>query len=255
MDLCMEDNKNSVSQNTILALLESIKAQLDALGQTKSHPLSPSRSEDIKELCGALAKAQSEMGTAGMNSENPYFKSRYADLAEVVRVSRPALTKFGLAVMQQIIPNEDGQNILHTILTHNSGQWIESRMRILPSKPDVQALQSYITYIRRSAYSALVGVVVSNEDDDAEVAVAYDRDTFAKGTALNTKYNPKEQTYETITKEQLEELEYELGQYPDVAEQVLDGLKLQSLADMPKSKFLASIERIRKIKNARNGVK
>lgn len=215
----------------------------------------PSRSSDLKDLFSALAKAQSEMQTAGLNSNNPYFKSKYADLAEVVRVSRPALAKNGLSVMQQILPNEDGQNILHTILAHNSGQWIESRMRILPSKPDVQALQSYITYIRRSAYSALIGVVVSDEDDDGEVAVAESRETFAKGTALNTKYNPKEQSYESISKEQLDELEYELGQYPDIAEQILDGMKIQSLADLPKTKFLPAIKRIREIKNLRNNGK
>lgn len=246
-----------MEENKVLALMESISAKLDALslGQTKAIVSAPTRSDDIKDLCGALAKAQSEMSVAGLNADNPYFKSKYADLAAVVRASRPSLTKNGLAVMQQIIPNDDGQNILHTILTHSSGQWIESRMRILPSKPDVQALQSYITYIRRSSYSALVGVVVSDEDDDGERAVAADREVYAKGTAINTKYNPKEQSYETITKEQLEELEYELSEYPDIAEQVLEGLKLQSLADMPKSKFRVSAERIRSIKNARNGIK
>lgn len=245
-----------MDETKILAAIQALAEKIEALGLPiiERRP-QPSRSDDIKELCTALAKAQGEMGTAGMNSENPYFKSRYADLAEVVRVSRPALTKNGLAIIQQILPNDDGQNILHTILTHTSGQWIETRMRILPSKPDVQGLASYITYIRRYSYAALVGVVVSNEDDDAETAVATDRETFAKGTAINTKYNPKEQSYETISKEQLDELEYELAEYPDIAEQVLEGLKLQSLADMPKSKFRVSAERIRAIKNARNGIK
>lgn len=237
-------------EQQILDAIQKLSVQIESLS-LKQHT-QPSRSDDLKDLFAALAKAQSEMQTAGLRSENPYFKSKYADLAEIVRVSRPALTKNGLSVIQQILPNEDGQNILHTILTHSSGQWIESRMRILPSKPDVQSLASYITYLRRYSYAALCGIVASNEDDDAEVAVATERETFAKGVALNTKYNPREQTYETITKEQLEELNYELAEYPDIAEDVLEGLKIQNLADMPKSKYSVSIRRVREIKLARN---
>jgi hypothetical protein len=224
-------------------------------GVSATHLRDSSRSADLKDLFGALAKAQAEMMTAGLRSENPYFKSKYADLAEIVRVSRPALTKNGLSVIQQILPNDDGQNILHTILTHASGQWIESRMRILPSKPDVQSLASYITYLRRYSYAALCGIVASHEDDDAEVAVATDRDTFAKGVAINTKYNPREESYESISADQMSEINYELADYPDIAEQVLDGLKIQNLSDMPKSKYHVSMKRIREIKNARNGIK
>ena len=241
----------------ILSVLDAIKElreSVDLLKEKQYESANPSRSESLNELFAALAKSQAEMKTAGLNAQNPYFKSAYADLAEIVRVSRPALTKNGLSVIQQIMPNDDGQNILHTILAHSSGQWIETRMRILPSKPDVQSLASYITYLRRYSYAAIVGVVSADEDDDGEVAVHAEREVFAKGTALNTKYNPKEQSYETITKEQLEELEYELAEYPDIASQVLEGLKIQSLADMPKSKFLVSTKRIREIKNTRNGI-
>lgn len=244
-----------VEQKDFLQLLEAINALSQKLDTIKKPEQKPARSEFLHELFMALAKAQGEMKTAGLNAENPYFKSAYADMAEIVRVSRPALTKNGLTVIQQIMPNEEGQNILHTILAHSSGQWIETRMRILPSKPDVQSLASYITYLRRYSYAAIVGVVSANEDDDGERAVYDSRDTVAKGVAINTKYNPKEQSYETITKEQLEELEYELSEYPDIAQQVLDGLKIQNLADMPKNKFLVSINRIREIKNMRNGKK
>ena len=213
-----------------------------------------SRSESLNELFAALSKAQAEMKPAGRNSENPYFKSLYADLAEIVRVSRPALSKYGLSIIQQVLQTPEGQNILHTILAHSSGQWISSQMRIIPSKTDIQSFASYLTYLRRYSYAALVGVVASNEDDDGEIAVSETRELFAKGTALNNKYNPKLNTMETITKEQLEELEYELTEYPDIAEQVLDGLKIQSLADMPKSRYHNSTLRIREIKNARNNI-
>jgi hypothetical protein len=213
------------------------------------------RSEEINELSTALAKAQSEMPTAGLNSENPYFKSSYADLSEIVRVSRPSLTKNGLSVTQQIITDDNGATMIHTVLMHSSGQWIETNMRVLPPKNDVQALGSYLTYLRRYSYGALVGVVVTDDsdDDDGERAVATSRETFAKGTALNAKYDPKKQSSEVITKEQLEELEYELSEYPDIAEQILEGFKLLSVADLPKEKYSASIRKVREIKLLRNG--
>lgn len=213
------------------------------------------RSSDLKDLFAALAKAQSVMPAVTGNKENPYFKERYIDLGDMITASRPALTKNGLSVIQQILPNDDGQMIMHTILSHESGQWIESQIRIIPPKNDVRTMDSYITYLRRCTYAALVGIVGASDDDDGEYASATTRETFAKGTALNTKYNPKENKLETITKEQLEELEYELGgdEHHDIAEMVLDGLKIQNLADMPKEKFLTSVNRIRKIKHIREG--
>jgi len=215
----------------------------------KSH-----KQEDLKDLFTALAKAQGEMDEARLSSENPYFKSKYADLSEIVRASRPALTKYGLSVVQQITITDDGQSILNTRLCHSSGQSIGTQLRILPPKSDIQSFGSYLAYLRRYAYASLI-CVTTGDDDDGERAMVDARQGVAKGTALNTKYNPKEETYDTITKEQLEELEYELTEYPDIAEQVLDGLKIQSLADMPKSKFLVSTKRIREIKNLRNGIK
>jgi hypothetical protein len=234
-------------------LLSELKKLQDAIAALKpQEPIAPSKADSLNELFAALAKAQSEMKTASLDSENPYFKSKYADLASIVNASRPALTKNGLSVIQQILPNDDGQNILHTILCHSSGQWIESRMRILPSKPDVQSLISYVTYIRRAAYASLIGVV-TGDDDDGEQAVHADRAVVAKGVAINTKYNPKEESYESISKDQLDEMEYELAEYPDIAEQILEGMKIQSLADLPKSKYGVSMKRIREIKQLRNG--
>lgn len=215
----------------------------------------PYRSEMIHDLALDLAKAQAEFEVADLNKQNPYFKSRYADLMAVVGASRPALTKYGLSIVQDPISHVNGESILHTILLHKSGQWIESRMRIIPPKNDVQSMSSYITYLKRVAYSSLVGVVTGDEDDDGEVAVATTRETFAKGTALNTKYNPREESPAVITREQLEDYEYELAEYPDIAQMILEGLKIQSLADIPRAKHQAAISRIREIKNLRNGVK
>jgi ERF superfamily len=213
------------------------------------------RSDDINELATALAKAQAEMNIAEINKMNSFFRSKYADFKSVVYAARPSLTKYGLAVTQDLLTYEDGSTMLHTVLLHSSGQWMESRMRIIPPKNDIQTMSSYITYMKRITYSALIGVTTGEEDDDGEIAVAESRETAAKGTALNTKYNPTEISPETISKDQLDELYYELSEYPDIAQMILEGFKLRALADMPKVKYMASITRIREIKNLRNGIK
>jgi len=102
---------------------------------------------------------------------------------------------------------------------------------------------------------ALLNITTTEDpfDDDAEVAMAPERIMKHKGTSVNTKYDPRNQSADVITLEQLKELEYELAEYSDVAEMVLDGLKIQNLIDMPKNKFLASITRIREIKQLREG--
>jgi hypothetical protein len=205
------------------------------------------RSSEIGELSTALAKAQAEYTIAGLNRQNPYFKSRYADLASVVQAARPALTKYGLSVVQNIVAHEDGSSVLHTILFHTSGQYIESRMKILPSKTDIQSISSYTTYIKRMSYASLVGVVTGDEDDDGEQAVATERATYAKGVATNVDYKPQNNEYITVSKDQLDELERELEGFPHICELVLDGLKIQSLADMPKNRYPSAITKIRQL--------
>jgi hypothetical protein len=239
----------------IQSQFKELKTLIEDMNKSKIVQPEANRSTEIKDLAISLAKAQAEFENAETNKTNPYFKSNYADFASIVSAARPSLTKNGLSVTQQIIHQDDGQLILYTTLWHISGQWLSSKLRIVPVKNDVQSVSSAVTYQKRMCYAALIGVTVGDNDDDGEAAVAITRDTFAKGVALNTKYNPKENTIEVITKEQREEAEYELAEYPDICEMVLDGLKIQSLADMPKAKFITAMNRIRSIKNERNGRK
>lgn len=127
-------------------------------------------SEQLGELFGALAKAQAEMDAATKDSENPFFKSNYADLAAVVGVSRPALCKNNLCVTQPPIRSEGNDMILLTVLGHASGQWISSEMLLRPPKTDAQSLGSYITYMRRYAYASIIGVVTKDDDGEAGMA-------------------------------------------------------------------------------------
>ena len=128
-------------------------------------------SQVLDKLYAALAKAQLEMLPAKTGSSNPFFKSKYADLASIVRASRKALASNGLAVIQRIVRNGSAGMTLLTRLCHSSGQWIESSMTVNPPKQDIQSLGSYLTYFRRYTYGAIVGVVVSGEDYDGEAAI------------------------------------------------------------------------------------
>ena len=125
------------------------------------------RSSELNELFSALSKSQAEMKVACKDSSNPFFKSKYANLQSIIESSRPSLCKNGLSVVQQIIPNEQGQECLVTVLGHGSGQWIASSIRISPIKTDIQSLGSYITYLRRYSYASIIGVY-DGEDDDGE---------------------------------------------------------------------------------------
>ena len=199
---------------------------------------------EYKELFGALAKAQAEMETADLNSDNPFFKSKYADLSEIVKASRPALVKNGLSVIQQIKCDDLGNNFLHTLLCHSSGEYIESRMKIIPVKNDVQSMGSCISYLRRYMYAALVGVVTSDEDDDGEKAMVQPRQIYRP-------VEPKSEI-QRISRDQLEELEHELMDEPELEEEIVEKLKIKELSDMPLSRYRAAITRIRELKQLKN---
>ena len=78
------------------------------------------KSESIKNIAIAMCKAQKEMGGAIKGAENPFFKSKYADLGEVIRVVKEPFANNGLSFVQ--FPINDGDKIgVETILMHESG--------------------------------------------------------------------------------------------------------------------------------------
>ncbi len=130
------------------------------------------KSEAIDQLATALSAAQGEMVGAQMNAVNPFFHSNYADLGAVVQAAKPALLKNGLAV-SQLLTSADGRIGLTTILMHKSGQWLAAEIS-MPLEPEKgrslsQSIGASITYLRRYAYAAIVGVY-SDEDADGNVA-------------------------------------------------------------------------------------
>lgn len=122
---------------------------------------------DIGKLAGALAKAQGGITGALKDSANPFFKSKYADLAACWDACRKPLSDNGLAVIQTTEIRADFVTIV-TLLAHESGEWIRSRLPMKPKDFSPQAVGSTMTYARRYALAAMVGL--AQVDDDAEAA-------------------------------------------------------------------------------------
>lgn len=127
-------------------------------------------SENINELAAALAKAQGEMKNAGKTSDNPFFKSKYADLAEILNAVREPLSKYGLSVSQLYdgMGMPDKTITVTTLLMHSSGQYIGNSANYPVAQADIQGVGSAITYARRYSLAAILGL--SQEDDDGNAA-------------------------------------------------------------------------------------
>ena len=125
------------------------------------------QSEQINELATALAKAQGAMEGALKDSSNPFFKSKYADLASVWSACRKALTDNGLSVVQLTSSVDTSPDSIEvtTQLCHASGQWIRSSLTMKPVKNDPQSVGSLLTYMRRYGLSAMVGIAPKDDDD------------------------------------------------------------------------------------------
>ena len=125
------------------------------------------KSDSIASLAAALAKAQGEMENASKNSQNPHFRSKYADLAEIINTVRPVLAKHGLSVTQ--FPSFDG-TLAHveTIIAHESGEWMSGVTSSPVQKADPQGIGSATTYLRRYSLAAVCNL--AQEDDDANAA-------------------------------------------------------------------------------------
>ena len=122
------------------------------------------RSESIKNIAKALAQFQAEVRNPANTETNPFFKSKYAPLNDILNLVRPLLSKHGLSILQS--PSGDGQNVtVTTLIAHESGEWIESEpLTLKADKATAQGAGSAITYARRYALSAMLGI--SSEDDD-----------------------------------------------------------------------------------------
>lgn len=131
------------------------------------------QSENLNELAPALIEFQKNMPKVVKDADNPFFNSKYADLASIVQAASPILAGCGLAVTQltEADASNSGHVNLTTMLLHSSGQYMGSTFSMQPVKQDPQAYGSAITYARRYALCSILGLA-PDEDDDGNAASA-----------------------------------------------------------------------------------
>ena len=122
----------------------------------------------MKLIATAMVKAQKEFGPALKSSTNPYFTSKYADLAACVEAVIDALNNNGIALIQKCHESDTGVNV-ETLLLHESGESLSCGVLHVPaSKQDPQGYGSALTYARR--YSLMAACGIAPEDDDGNAA-------------------------------------------------------------------------------------
>jgi hypothetical protein len=125
------------------------------------------KSESIKNIAGALVKFQASVSKVAKEANNPFFKKKYASLANILDTIQKPLSECGLAISQ--FPDGDA---LTTIILHaDSGEWMESSYVMPVAKQnDPQAMGSAITYARRYALGSILNLNI-DDDDDGEKAM------------------------------------------------------------------------------------
>ena len=121
-------------------------------------------------LARALAQAQGEMRSAVRDRTNPHYRASYATLASVWDACREPLARHGLAVVQLVTAGDRGSVTVETRLLHSSGESVSSALTLPVAQPTAQGIGSAITYARRYALAALVGIAPDDDDDGNEAS-------------------------------------------------------------------------------------
>ena len=203
-------------------------------------------SESIKNISKAMAQFQAEVKNPANTANNPFFKSKYAPLNDVLNLVRPILTKHGLSVLQS--PSGDGEHItVTTLITHESGEWIESDpLTLKADKATAQGAGSAVTYARRYALSAMLGIS-SEDDDDGNYASDTDKQNGEKISHTNA-------TKQKATKAQLNKIFAEANKHnlsSDVMKElIVDRYKKNSSKELTKADVNDLIEYLTKDRSA-----
>lgn len=168
---------------------------------------------------------QKEIQNVVKNSNNPFYNSKYADLSAVWDEIKDKAIDNGFCIQQTMYINESGENCLKVRLLHECGDFIDSDMKLLLAKNDMQAIGSAITYARRYLLMAMFGICP--EDDD--------------GNATTLKREPEK---EKITQTQLGEIIDSLNAIEEKESAFLKRFKISKLEDLPRDEFKTAIAAI-----------
>lgn len=145
------------------------------------------KSPSIEQLSKALVDAQKALKPAKKEVMNTFLKNHYADLASVWDACRDALQSNGLSVAQTTFVLPDGRMALRTMLLHLSGEWLAGDYLLAPQQPTPQGFGSAMTYARRYALAAIVGITQEDDDGHAGSTPASSKASVATTSTVPTK--------------------------------------------------------------------
>ena len=182
-----------------------------------------------KNIYIALAAAQTEMGPVVKGAVNPHFRSKYADLADVMQVALPALNKHGIAPWHSTV-FADGTTIMRTTLSHGeSDTHINCDVPLIVAKNDMQGMKSATTYAKRIGIESLTGI--APEDDDGNAAA---------------KAAPKSQPAKKITAEQFQTIQAQVFATQTPEDKICAYMQVNDLHDMTEKQAADAIAMLNK---------
>lgn len=127
-------------------------------------------SEKFDQVLPALLKAKRQFVTVKKDKKNSHLHNTYATLDSILQAVTPALVNSNLMLMQDMLESDDKSRMkVETTILHESGQWVKYYSEICIVKNDPQACGSALTYARRYAIAAALGL--AQADDDAQIAM------------------------------------------------------------------------------------
>lgn len=141
--------------------------------------------DTLDKLVPALIKFQSVVKPPAKTKTNPHLQNKYADLADIIDVIREPLSQNGFAFTQMV----NGGTLI-TILMHESGQSLTAETSLMLDKQTMQGMGSAITYARRYALSAILGIAAEDDDDGNGASSARNVQSQANTPANKTKPDP-----------------------------------------------------------------
>jgi hypothetical protein len=176
-------------------------------------------SESIANIAAALVQFQGEVSNPEKKGVNPHFKSKYAELDDIITTIRPALEKFGLAFIQNPVHDESGKVGAYTLLLHKSGEYIQFDPVLIPlQKSTPHQVGAALTYAKRYSLGAALGIA-TEEDKDGNDAMPKPQHSKPKSQQL--KEQPKSRTERTEEEKKeagikaIENIAEEKGLQPD----------------------------------------
>jgi hypothetical protein len=207
------------------------------------------KSESIVKLAEALAKFQAEVKNPANTATNPYYKSKYAPLGDVLNTVRPVLGKYGLSFVQNQVTDENGKLGVTTMLMHSSGEYVETDpIFSTPEKNTPQGLGSVSTYLRRYQLSSVLGIA-SEDDDDGNSNESQPKEDKSKSKKED---KPKEDKPEDGLKKAIETIENlcsELQEKGVDKNAISDAIKKHNIIN---DKAIANYNKIKDIEIARS---